>query len=184
MKKKTYLVILALCAAMAMTACGTSAGQKEETKSTAESQDTADEKDSKAADSAESDSDKESTGIVSGDTRLVSVDDVSKYVTIGRITPRTTKISRRIAATTQVIRFIILRRLNCCCFLRILSRKTLLSILYIPIYITYNFLMSKLYHTSFGIQIQWNFRKNLLIFASSISVSQDHPLSGWLALSL
>ena len=52
MKKKTYLVILALCAAMAMTACGTSAGQKEETKSTAESQDTADEKDSKAADSA------------------------------------------------------------------------------------------------------------------------------------
>lgn len=84
MKKKTYLVILALCAAMAMTSCGTSAGQKEETKSTAESQDTADEKDSKAADSAESDSDKESTGTVSGDTRLVSVDDVSKYVTIGQ----------------------------------------------------------------------------------------------------
>lgn len=84
MKKKTYLVILALCAAMAMTACGTSAGQKEETKSTAESQDTADEKDSKAADSAESYSDKESTGTVSGDTRLVSVDDVSKYVTIGQ----------------------------------------------------------------------------------------------------
>ena len=84
MKKKTYLVILALCAAMAMTACGTSAGQKEETKSTTESQDTADEKDSKAADSAESDSDKESTGTVSGDTRLVSVDDVSKYVTIGQ----------------------------------------------------------------------------------------------------
>lgn len=84
MKKKTYLVILALCAAMAMTACGASAGQKEETKSTAESQDTADEKDSKAADSAESDSDKESTGTVSGDTRLVSVDDVSKYVTIGQ----------------------------------------------------------------------------------------------------
>lgn len=84
MKKKTYLVILALCAAMAMTACGTSAGQKEETKSTAKSQDTADEKDSKAADSAESDSDKESTGTVSGDTRLVSVDDVSKYVTIGQ----------------------------------------------------------------------------------------------------
>lgn len=84
MKKKTYLVILALCAAMAMTACGTSAGQKEETKSTAESQDTADEKDSKAADSAESDSDKESTGTVSGDTRLVSVDDVSKYVKIGQ----------------------------------------------------------------------------------------------------
>ena len=84
MKKKTYLVILALCAAMAMTACGTSAGQKEETKSTAESQDTADEKDSKAADSAELDSDKESTGTVSGDTRLVSVDDVSKYVTIGQ----------------------------------------------------------------------------------------------------
>ena len=84
MKKKTYLVILALCAAMAMTACGTSAGQKEETKSTAESQDTADEKDSKAADSAESDSDKESTGTVSGDTRLVSVDDLSKYVTIGQ----------------------------------------------------------------------------------------------------
>ena len=82
--KKRKAMALALCAAMAMTACGTSAGQKEETKSTAESQDTADEKDSKAADSAESDSDKESTGTVSGDTRLVSVDDVSKYVTIGQ----------------------------------------------------------------------------------------------------
>ena len=73
------------------------------------------------------------------------------------------------------MRFIILRRLNCCCFLRILSRKTLLSILYIPIYITYNFLMSKLYHTSFGIQIQWNFRKNLLIFASGLSVKKAVP---------
>ena len=35
--------------------------------------------------------------------------------------------------------------------------------------------MSKLYHTSFGIQIQWNFRKNLLIFASGISVKKAVP---------
>ena len=42
MKKKTYLVVLALCTALAITACGTSADNKGETKSTAETQDTAD----------------------------------------------------------------------------------------------------------------------------------------------
>jgi hypothetical protein len=62
------------------------------------------------------------------------------WLTMGRITPRTTKTSRRIAATTQVIRFIIRRRLNCCCFLRILSRKTLLSIFLHPRLYTYIFL--------------------------------------------
>lgn len=82
MKRKTYLVVLALCAALAMTACGTS-DKKENTKSTTETQDTADTEDSGSADSTESDSDKESTDTASSDTRLVSVDDVSKYITIG-----------------------------------------------------------------------------------------------------
>ena len=45
MKKKTYLVVLALCTALAITACGTSADNKGETKSTAETQDTADKTD-------------------------------------------------------------------------------------------------------------------------------------------
>ena len=81
MKKKTYLVVLALCTALAITACGTSADNKGETKSTAETQDTADKTDS--AESG-SDSDKNSKDTASGDTRLVSVDDVSKYITIGQ----------------------------------------------------------------------------------------------------
>ena len=84
MKKKAYLVVLALCTALAFTACGTTTDKKENTKSAAEAQDTTntDKEDSgsEASDSVDS-SDK---AAVSGDTRLVSADDVSKYVTIGQ----------------------------------------------------------------------------------------------------
>ena len=55
-------------------------------KPAAEAQDTTDKEDSGSADSKESeetDSNKDSEEAASGDTRLVSVDDVSKYVTIG-----------------------------------------------------------------------------------------------------
>lgn len=55
-------------------------------KPAAEAQDTTDKEDSESADSKESeetDSNKDSEEAASGDTRLVSVDDVSKYVTIG-----------------------------------------------------------------------------------------------------
>ena len=86
MKKKTYLVVLALCAALAMTACGTSSDNKGDTK-TAETQDTTEKSDSASSDSTESDKtdkDKDSEESASGDTRLVSVDDVTKYVTIGQ----------------------------------------------------------------------------------------------------
>ena len=61
--------------------------KKENTKSTAEAQDTTstDQKDSGSEDSDSADpSDKDTKTTVSGDTRLVSVDDVSKYVTIGQ----------------------------------------------------------------------------------------------------
>ena len=83
MKKKAYLMVLALCAALAMTACGTSTAKKENTESAAETQDKTDNEDSGSTDSQESDSDKNNDNTASGDTRLVSVDDVSKYVTIG-----------------------------------------------------------------------------------------------------
>ena len=86
MKKKAYLMVLALCAALAITACGTSTDQKDDKKPAAEAQDTTDKEDSGSADSKESeetDSNKDSEEAASGDTRLVSVDDVSKYVTIG-----------------------------------------------------------------------------------------------------
>ncbi len=55
-EEKTYLVVLALCTALAITACGTSADNKGETKPTAETQDTADK-----TDSAESGSDSDKT---------------------------------------------------------------------------------------------------------------------------
>ena len=84
MKKKAYLIVLAVCAALAVTACGTTADKKGNTKSATITQ-TADEEDSASADSGSADSsDKDSADAVSGDTRLVSVDDVSKYVTIGQ----------------------------------------------------------------------------------------------------
>ena len=62
MKKKAYLVVLALCTALAFTACGTTTDQKENTKSAAEAQDTTntDKEDSgsEASDSADSSADK------------------------------------------------------------------------------------------------------------------------------
>ena len=81
MKKKAYLMVLALCAALAITACGTSTDQKDDKKPAAEAQDTTDKEDSGSADSKESEetaSNKDSEEAASGDTRLVSVDDVSK----------------------------------------------------------------------------------------------------------
>lgn len=85
MKKKAYLVVLALCAAMAITACGTATDKTEDTKSTTETQNTTETKDSGSADAKSTDSsDKEENKTAdAGDTRLVTVDDVSKYVTIG-----------------------------------------------------------------------------------------------------
>lgn len=85
MKKKAYLVVLALCAAMAITACGTATDKTEDTKSTTETQNTTETKDSGSADAESTDSsDKEENKTADvGDTRLVTVDDVSKYVTIG-----------------------------------------------------------------------------------------------------
>ena len=46
MKKKAYLMVLALCAALAITACGTSTDQKDDKKPAAEAQDTTDKEDS------------------------------------------------------------------------------------------------------------------------------------------
>lgn len=85
MKKKAYLVVLALCAAMVITACGTATDKTEDTKSTTETQNTTETKDSGSADAESTDSsDKEENKTAdAGDTRLVTVDDVSKYVTIG-----------------------------------------------------------------------------------------------------
>ena len=85
MKKKAYLVVLALCAAMAITACGTATDKTEDTKSTTVTQNTTETKDSGSADAESTDSsDKEENKTAdAGDTRLVTVDDVSKYVTIG-----------------------------------------------------------------------------------------------------
>ena len=54
MKKKAYLMVLALCAALAITACGTSTDQKDDKKPAAEAQDTTDKEDSGSADSKES----------------------------------------------------------------------------------------------------------------------------------
>ena len=51
MKKKAYLMVLALCAALAITACGTSTDQKDDKKPAAEAQDTTDKEDSGSADS-------------------------------------------------------------------------------------------------------------------------------------
>lgn len=85
MKKKAYLVVLALCTALAFyRPAAQTTDKKENTKSAVEAQDTTntDKEDSgsEASDSVDS-SDK---AAVSGDTRLVSADDVSKYVTIGQ----------------------------------------------------------------------------------------------------
>ena len=49
MKKKAYLMVLALCAALAITACGTSTDQKDDKKPAAEAQDTTDKEDSGSA---------------------------------------------------------------------------------------------------------------------------------------
>lgn len=67
MKKKVYLMILTLCIAFAGTACGTKEQAAEETKTSEEK--TEDKKDTEKSGEA---------------TRLVSVKDIDKYITIGQ----------------------------------------------------------------------------------------------------
>ena len=67
MKKKVYLMILTLCIAFAGTACGTKEKAAEETKTSEEK--TEDKKDTEKSGEA---------------TRLVSVKDIDKYITIGQ----------------------------------------------------------------------------------------------------
>lgn len=67
MKKKVYLMILTLCIAFAGTACGTKEKAAEETKTSEEK--TEDKKDAEKSGEA---------------TRLVSVKDIDKYITIGQ----------------------------------------------------------------------------------------------------
>ena len=70
MKKKTVAAMLVMCMALSATACGGSDTKETKTETT---QDTGDKKDSASSDK------KTSASAV----RLVSVSDVSKYVTIG-----------------------------------------------------------------------------------------------------
>ena len=67
MKKKVYLMILTLCIAFAGTACGTKEKAAEETKI-----------------SEEKTEEKEDTKKSGEGTRLVSVKDIDKYITIGQ----------------------------------------------------------------------------------------------------
>ena len=71
MKKKIYLGMLAMCVALTASACGTT--EKTATDTTAKEQD------AKGTDTKEA----EEKGAEVGSTRLVSVDNVEKYITIG-----------------------------------------------------------------------------------------------------
>ena len=71
MKKKIYLGMLAMCVALTASACGTT--EKTATDTTAKEQD------AKGTDTKEA----EGKGAEVGSTRLVSVDNVEKYITIG-----------------------------------------------------------------------------------------------------
>lgn len=71
MKKKIYLMILTLCIAFAGTACGTKEKAAEETKTSEE----------KTEEKTEDKKEAEKSGEA---TRLVSVEDVDKYITIGQ----------------------------------------------------------------------------------------------------
>ena len=72
MKKKIYLGMLAMCVALTASACGTT--EKTATDTTAKEQDAKGTDDTKEA---------EGKGAEVGSTRLVSVDNVEKYITIG-----------------------------------------------------------------------------------------------------
>ena len=76
MKKKAVVAMLIMCMAVSATACGKSSDTEKTTTETTDTKDSEDsEKDSTDTDTKETDS--------SGENRLVSVKDVSKYVTIG-----------------------------------------------------------------------------------------------------
>ena len=75
MKKKVVAAMLVACMAISLTACGSKDSAKDETTKT-ETTDTSDASDSDKADSKDSDSEKE-------EIRIVSVKDVSDYITIG-----------------------------------------------------------------------------------------------------
>lgn len=84
MKKKTCLAILAMCIALTATACGNDDTTKDKAADTGTEQN-ADDQDSKDVKNAESDEkdEKEAEAPKDFGTRLVSVDSVDKYVTIG-----------------------------------------------------------------------------------------------------
>lgn len=73
MKKKTCLAVLAMCAALTMTACGDDGKKQDDTKTGTETQ-----QEDKSTDDQQKAEEPKSFG-----TRLVSVDKVDKYVTIG-----------------------------------------------------------------------------------------------------
>lgn len=76
MKKKAVVAMLIMCMAVSAAACGKSSDTEKTTTETTDTKDSEDsEKDSTDTDTKETDS--------SGESRLVSVKDVSKYVTIG-----------------------------------------------------------------------------------------------------
>ena len=76
MKKKAVVAMLIMCMAVSAAACGKSSDTEKTTTETTDTKDSEDsEKDSNDTDTKETDS--------SGENRLVSVKDVSKYVTIG-----------------------------------------------------------------------------------------------------
>ena len=76
MKKKAVVAMLIMCMAVSAAACGKSSDTEKTTTETTDTKDSEDsEKDSTDTDTKETDS--------SGENRLVSVKDVSKYVTIG-----------------------------------------------------------------------------------------------------
>ena len=88
MKKRTYLAVLAACAALALSACGNEdAAKKEETKTEAAEEETAEEEpaeqeeETPAAEEEKEEKPASETTTESGG-RLVSVDDPTKYITL------------------------------------------------------------------------------------------------------
>lgn len=93
MKKKAYLVVLMLCVALTVTACGTSKTENPTSPEKTESSDkdsgdtdseTEDTDEDSAEDNSDSKTEDKAASDKTGETRLVSVDDVNKYVTIGQ----------------------------------------------------------------------------------------------------
>lgn len=72
MKKKVFLAVLMLCAVLSASACGSS--EKKDTTTKTETEKTADEKEEKAEEPKEE---------AKGSHRIVSVEDIDKYITLG-----------------------------------------------------------------------------------------------------